>query len=292
MGQIRRRVRGGVLGAARRLPPPRDEAAVSVLRSVNSLVRGRVPEAAVPIRPGPEQASLQDLLDSAFASGDQARIGKAVKQLHALQIHAERLASPLSSEKGRLAETKGVKSIQYMIDLLPHIQQVIGQHPLHTTFEILDVGPGSGHGTALLAQLYRRSPLGYTARVSALDINDLYARYIATIAPHVRFIRSDIFDHDKTYDIVVSSHVIEHVPDPVGFCHRLQQMARLAVFVSAPYNEPAEGITKGHINIIDEATVAQLGADEVTIMKSVSWGPFKDPPYDSVIARLRGLADR
>jgi hypothetical protein len=141
MGQIRRRVRGGVLGAARRLPPPRDEAAVSVLRSVNSLVRGRVPEAAVPIRPGPEQASLQDLLDSAFASGDQARIGKAVKQLHALQIHAERLASPLSSEKGRLAETKGVKSIQYMIDLLPHIQQVIGQHPLHTTFEILDVGP-------------------------------------------------------------------------------------------------------------------------------------------------------
>ncbi len=69
-------------------------------------------------------------------------------------------------------------------------------------------------------------------------------------------------------------------------------MARLAVFVSAPYNEPAEGITKGHVNIIDEATVAQLGADDVTIMKSASWGPFKDPPYDSVIARLPGLANR
>ncbi len=292
MGELVRRVRSGVLGAAQRLPAPRDEAAVSVMRSVNSLVRGRVPASPVPPEPGSEQASFQDLLDSAFASGDRARIGMAIKQLHGLQFHAERLASPVSMKRGRLAETKGVKSMQYMIELLPHIQKVLAPHPQHSTFEILDVGPGSGHGTALLAQLYRRPALGYAARVSALDINDLYAQYISTIAPHVRFIKSDIFDHDKTYDVVVSSHVIEHVPDPVGFCRRLQQMARLAVFVSAPYNEPAAGITKGHVNIIDEATVAQLGADEVTIMQSASWGPFKDPPYESVIARLPGLADR
>lgn len=184
-----------------------------------------------------------------------------------------------------------MKSAQYMIDLLPHVQRALAEHPRGTTFTVLDVGPGNGHGTALLAALYRQGRLGYRMQVTALDIDARYGRYLRTISPYVRFVREDLFEHDATYDFVVSSHVIEHVPDPVGFSRRMQELARHAVFVAAPYREPADDLTAGHISVIDESVVDKLDATEVTVFHSVSWGAFKEPPYESVIARLPGLAD-
>lgn len=298
MGAIKKKLRVGITGAVRKLPPPRDQAAIDTLRAVRRLASGAAPTPTVPATaPRPARTrtpTFKQILEGAYASGSEARIRKAALRLHELRARAEELAkpphTPAAAKTERVSETRGVKSTQYMIDLLPHLQAIMAEHPRHTRFDVLDVGPGTGHGTALLAEMYRRSTLGYRMRVSALDIDDSYARYIATITPHVRFIKADIFDHDKQYDFVLSSHVIEHVPEPVEFCRRLQELARIAVLVSAPYNEPIEDLTAGHVNVIDEATVEKLGADKVTIMKSVSWGAFKNPPYDSVIAQLPGLA--
>jgi 2-polyprenyl-3-methyl-5-hydroxy-6-metoxy-1,4-benzoquinol methylase len=177
-----------------------------------------------------------------------------------------------------------------MIDLLPHLQRLLAEHPRGRTFDVLDVGPGTGLGTALLASMYRRGRLGYRMNVTALDISPAYQHYIPAITPYVPFVREDVFDHDRTYDIVIASHVIEHIEDPVPFVRRLQELARLAVFVVAPFNEPADNLTTGHVGVIDEALVTELDPTEWSTMHSVSWGAFMDPPYEMLIARLPGRA--
>jgi len=129
-------------------------------------------------------------------------------------------------------------------------------------------------------------------RVTGLDIVDTWATYIKTTFPNVRFVQADAYEHDAVYDIVVSTHAIEHIPDPVRFARRMQEMARLAVFISAPFNEPADRLTQGHINVIDDEFVAQLDPLEAHVHQSACWGAFMTPRYDSITLRLEGLAGR
>jgi SAM-dependent methyltransferase len=272
-----------VRSALGKLPSPWQEAAMQTLRSGRAFVRGET----VPIlRP-----DLRERLTRAFTAGDGTRIADALGELHELQALAARLASPpWTPPNVCLAETYGTQSIQFMIDLLPHIQQLLAGQKRGSRFDVLDVGPGTGHGTALLASLYRGNRLGYQLTVSALDISRQYEHYIPAITPHVPFIRENVFNHQRRYDIVIASHVIEHLSDPVPFVRRLQEIARLAVFIAAPFNEPADNLTKGHVTVIDEQLVKELDPVEWHTIHSVSWGAFLDPPYEMLIARLAGTA--
>jgi SAM-dependent methyltransferase len=294
----RSKARSWLARGVRRLPAPRDEAAVETARSLKRLVTGAPAKRPQPTgapgtaaKPSDPAVAMQHRLDRAFRSGRLGPVRRVGRELQELTAHAERLATPEELRgKRRLSEIGGARAMAYMTELLPHIQQFLREHPQNTRFDVLDVGPGAGHGTALLSSLYRANALGYRMRLSALDIVDDYAAYFAVNFPDIKFFVEDAFDHQKTYDIVISTHAIEHIADPVGFCRRLQELARGAVFVSAPFNEPADKLTKGHINVIDDALVEKLGADEVHIHKSAVWGAFVDPPYDSVIVRLPGLA--
>jgi SAM-dependent methyltransferase len=277
-----------VLAIIRRLPPPHDKAAADALRSLRDRVRASTRALTKSTR---RRSALRTRLEKAFEFGDEKRIGAALAELHALRARAEELASPAWVPEGvRLSETYGIKSMQFMIDLLPSIQKLLAQHPRGHCFDVLDVGPGTGHGTALLASLYRQPNLGYQMNVSALDISRLYQRYIPAITEYVPFIREDVFSHEGTYDIVIASHVIEHLADPIPFCRRLQELARLAVFIVAPFNERADNLTKGHVRVIDYDMVKQLDPDTFTVTNSVAWGASHDPPYEMLIAKLPGKA--
>ena len=78
--------------------------------------------------------------------------------------------------------------MQFMIDLLPFLQRYLASTPRGRVVDVLDVGPGNGHGTALLSSLYMNR-LGYRMRVTATDIVDHYHDYIRAIAPQVRVVR-------------------------------------------------------------------------------------------------------
>jgi SAM-dependent methyltransferase len=285
---LKRSLRGSVLSIVRRLPPPLDKSASKALRSLRDRARSGTRAVTTSTR---RPSDLRIRLEQAFESDDEKRIGASLAELHALRARAEELASPAWVPDGvRLSETVGIQSIQFMIDLLPWIQKLMAQHPRGHRFEVLDVGPGTGLGTALLASLYRQANLGYRMNVSALDISRLYQRYIPAITEYVPFIREDVFSHEGTYDIVIASHVIEHLTDPVPFCRRLQELARLAVFIVTPFNEPADNLTKGHVGVIDEEVVKQLDPETFTVTNSVAWGAFHDPPYQMLIAQLPGKA--
>jgi SAM-dependent methyltransferase len=253
------------------------------------LSRVRLPGSSAPrIDSGPD---VRKLLDAAYASGSDRQIKAAIAELHALQAHAEKLASPeWVPDDVRLSETYGVQSVHFMIDLLPHLQRVMAQYEKGHWFEVLDVGPGTGHGTAALAAMYREPNLGYRMNVTALDISTLYKYYLPTISPYVNFVQADVFKHKKTYDIVIASHVIEHLTDPIPFCRRLQDIAAKAVFIVAPFKEPADALTRGHAGVIDDDTVAALAPDSYSVVHSAAWGAFKNPPYQMLIAQLAGRA--
>ena len=233
-------------------------------------------------------------IDKAFASGRPRAQVAAAREVHELVAHTRLLASPADSRDPDkpLGAQRGVRSMQYMIELLPHIQRLVAEQPRGTVLRVVDIGPGTGHGTALLAELYDSGALGYRMKVTGLDIVDTWATYITTTFPNVRFVQADAYEHDRVYDIVLSTHAIEHIPDPVRFCRRMQEMARLAVFVSAPFNEPADRLTQGHINVIDDAFVAELDPVEAHVHQSACWGAFTTPRYDSITLRLEGLVER
>lgn len=263
------------------LPPPRDKAVIDAARALKMLLTGK---------PG-AKAPVERKIEAAFASGDPDQIARSLKDMHALQARVERLATPPRSPAGvRISETSGAQSLQFMVDLLPHIQKLIGTYPRKTKFTVLDVGPGLGTGTELLAQMYSRVRLGYRMKVTAIDITTAFRDYLLAIAPRVTFVHGDVFEREEKYDIIIASHVIEHVPDPIGFSKRLQELANIAVFVAAPYDEPADKLIPGHIQVIDDAVIDALKPTSYELVHSASWGAEHDPPYKMVIAQLPGLA--
>lgn len=182
------------------------------------------------------------------------------------------------------------QSRQFMADILPTIRRYIRNFPEGTTFDVLDVGPGTGSGTQLLASLYETKQMGYRLNVSTTDISEHYVNYMLAFCPTVTPGVGNIFSMDSTYDIVIASHVIEHVPEWREFARRLQETARGAVFLCAPYREPFETKSQTHVNIIDDEFLAAIGAEDIHLMESPGWGNFMQPRYQMFIARLPGLA--
>src|SRR3954463_28894 len=131
---------------------------------------------------------------------------------------------------------------------------------------LVEIGCGAG---SLLAELVARGVApelaGFDLSAAAIDIargHDL---------PGVRF---EVFDGarvpvaDRTYDVAVISHVLEHVPEPAPL---LAEAARVAswVLVEVPLEanrsaarpaKRAEAARIGHIQFFDRATVRALCA--------------------------------
>jgi len=193
-------------------------------------------------------------------------------------------------EIGFLETRSGAHSKSFMIDLLPVIQTYFSKFKKGSAFEILDVGCGTGHGSNLLASLYQSMILGYRARVSAVDIDPNYHEYIKVFCPYIDHKIIDIYDINRSYDVVIASHVVEHVPDPIAFCRRLQQLSRGIVINCAPFKENPELLTQGHINIFDDEFINELDPIQVEYIENAGWGQFMNPKYKMFIAELKGAA--
>ncbi|OWK24284.1 hypothetical protein AJ87_24190 [Rhizobium yanglingense] len=205
----------------------------------------------------------------------QARIEKNLAERKELMKEA------LSSKGTQDAEhfiSKGIpQSLLFMAELIPHIHSLYEHEPENITKTVLDVGPQNMAGTALLRDIhsvysYNRLKL----HVEALDITDDFIDFGRVVAPGINLILSDIFDlRDRTWDFLIASHVIEHVPDPIKFVARLQSLAKDFVLIACPWREfPIT--TQSHVNTIDKEFTRKVGARGLKVFTNYSWGKRRE----------------
>lgn len=195
------------------------------------------------------------------------------RQRVALQHEALRLAG-LSDDDAKRFRTKSMpQSTLFMAEIIPVLHDLYADLPPRATRTVLDVGPQNFAGTALLAQIHaRRTFTDLKLRVSAIDIVDRFALLKEIVAPNVEFIHGNVFDLEPgSFDTVIASHVVEHVPSPQKFVHQLQAVANDHVIIATPWKEKLP-LTQGHVNVIDEAFVESVGGERLTVYSNYSWG--------------------
>jgi hypothetical protein len=226
---------------------------------------------------------------------------KIIQEFQANPERIDELADSLKGFKSALEEVvlpigtpphpelrAGAQSKQFMMQLLPIVQKYMRAYPYAHRFNILDVGPGTGHGSQLLASMYQTGQLGYRARVVTTDVAPHYVNYMKLFCPNTAPIQKDIFRIDSFYDIVIASHVIEHVRDWKGFVRQLQRISSGIVVLCAPLEEDAREMTNGHVNIFKKSDFDDFDVISFEVAMSPAWGQFRSPPYEMFIATLRG----
>jgi len=175
----------------------------------------------------------------------------------------------------------------FMLDIIPVIHDLFFSAPDLSCINVLDVGPQTFGGTALLSALHSAESFNrLKMKVSAVDIYDRFDEMRLCLCPEVEFLHSDIFDlRDQTWDLVICSHVIEHVPEPVTFAKRLQELAVQHVIIACPWRELSP-MNSTHLHSIDKAFVRQVGGERFRVLTNYSWGKDREV----CIFTLPGLA--
>lgn len=187
--------------------------------------------------------------------------------------------------KGGLTEAEAIHAIDkgipqsklFMAELIPIIHRLYESTPARVWKSALDIGPHVFGGTQLLAETHAKDT--YSAlklKISVIDLSPKYQLLASLMIPDVEIIIGDIFDMEaRSWDFIIASHVIEHVPEPKSFANKLQESARDFVLFAAPWNETPI-TTPGHVNIIDKKLTGKLGARDLNIFTNYSWGKDRE----------------
>ncbi len=179
------------------------------------------------------------------------------------------------------------QSTLFMLEIIPLIHELYFSEPVNVCKKVLDVGPQTFSGTGLLQRLHGPDTFCQLKMdVSAIDINDKFQKLGKIVAPDVRFIKGDIFQLDSAFDLIICSHVIEHVEEPLTFISRLRDLAHDYVIVACPWNETPIR-TVGHVNTIDKVFVRKSGAKGQRIFTNFSWGKQREVSIFWYDGRLR-----
>ena len=166
------------------------------------------------------------------------------------------------------------QSIAFTCEILPFIWSLYpeGEHVL----ELLDIGSRTGAGTGLIAYIHQQYAFNrIKVKATALDIDGNYQLYAQNHYPLVRYMVGDIFNmsFENLFDIVIASHTIEHVSDPVKFIKRLQELSSGHVIVACPFEE--KNLIDGHIHSFNEQFFKDTEALRLEVYTSTAWAQSK-----------------
>lgn len=138
------------------------------------------------------------------------------------------------------------------------------------TLSLLDVGPRTGAGLALLRLLHH--PAAFTRLkfdpVTGIDLDPAFEAIARDEFPDVIALTGDIFLlESKSHDIVTCSHTIEHLDDIPSFVAQLERIARRCVVLACPFEE-REPRSDGHIQVIDSDLLRRMGFFDVEVYES------------------------
>jgi 2-polyprenyl-3-methyl-5-hydroxy-6-metoxy-1,4-benzoquinol methylase len=165
----------------------------------------------------------------------------------------------------------------FMAEIIPTIHELYFGYPVNRSIDVLDIGPQTFSGTRLLSRTHAPDSFNnLKMNISALDIHDHFKNLKECLCPEVEFFKANIFDvKDRSWDLIICSHVIEHVPDPKVFLDQLKRLSRRDIIVACPWNEDPI-TTKGHVNTIDKAFVRSVGASSLKIFTNFMWGKSRE----------------
>lgn len=165
----------------------------------------------------------------------------------------------------------------FATEIIPLIHRLYEPEPTNVEKSLLDVGPQNFAGTRLIQSIHQsRSTVKLKLKVSALDIHAQFRSLQQFMVPDCEFIVSDLFKiEDRSWDIILASHVIEHVPSPQHFVRKMQKLSRDYTIIAAPWNETPI-VTKSHINTIDKRLIRSLGGRDLKIFTNYAWGKERE----------------
>lgn len=178
----------------------------------------------------------------------------------------------------------GAQSAQFIIDLIPRIQSILLQHYRRADhLKLLDVGAGSCVGTNVLAMLHSDNLIYSTMQIDAVDYTSVRERWVRTQYPKISYRVADIFDlPDRSWDLVVCSHVVEHLADPRSFIDALRRICAGFAFVYSPYAEIDR--IAAHLSTITDHTYDGIPNCQLERIKSMGWHP--DRPEDQCLLAI------
>lgn len=170
------------------------------------------------------------------------------------------------------------QSLQFMIDILPTIRNLTRFWPRNRVMEVLDIGTSSGSGANLLATLYRGELFGFSMKIDALDIQDTFKPYADAQFKDIKYYVGDIntWNAEKTWDLIICSHTIEHFTDPNPFMKTVINRARSWVVFYAPYQEIETNRHPAHLITITDKLVDFYKPIHKEILASPAWGNPKE----------------
>jgi SAM-dependent methyltransferase len=143
---------------------------------------------------------------------------------------------------------------------------------------VLDVGCGQGSLLEeLRVQFPHIQPTGMDLSIKAID---LARRRVPEGTFHV----GDLIEHplEETFDLVICSEVLEHLPDDLTAIRNLARMAGKYLVVSAPQGYMRRFETAvGHVrNYAYRELVGKLEENGFRMVRVIEWGfPFYSPIY-------------
>ena len=164
-----------------------------------------------------------------------------------------------------------------MVEIIPYLHRLYGHYPEGIWRSVLDVGPQTFAGTAILATVHAANSFSrLKLDVHALDITDEFKYIKDIIAPTVHFHVGDIYEfNQRKFDIVIASHVVEHTKEPIRFMRRLQELAKEFVIIACPWREyPLT--SPDHEVTIDKGVTMEIGARDLKIYTNYSWGKMRE----------------
>lgn len=163
---------------------------------------------------------------------------------------------------------------------------------VRSTDTVLDIACGEGTGTAFLAE--------YAKKAVGADISERYIRRCKEKYAEnrkVSFVCSDVFDlkfEEGMFDVIVSSHTMEHVEDDVEFLSRLWTWLRkggllvleVPLLVQYPFKDIGRPLNPQHIREYSVSELEKLLASKFLIEErfGVTRGFYTD------ISRARNAA--